>query len=378
MRISGLIVTPSIVTLSSYTYAVWLLCGTSSCCVLLLCISLRLSVLLPCLANKRVHTDLYPHRSFSYKGKSSPYSITERIGFRSWSRCLAVSLQVTWVINPAVGCHYFPPGLQLPPQPLRWLLPLSLLGEQRHSGCEQFVEDCYPTASRLRFEPGPFCAWVHHAKHSATEPPSFRIASLISPALTGQRNAVMCILYLRSYICRITSKSAPVFVLVIPVITTTSRLGFSQVVGYDKCCPCCHIKARSSVWRPIKAHVANTFTLRASGRIACLAHMRPIATDGVAWSVCMCLCVDHDPEPSRNGWTDRNAVGGIPVWTRETPRRPDKYDRSVCVRWCVLSTAFAVTEMSSRQSQSCPWVELTHGLDWVGLGWVDIFQFLVG
>ena len=29
------------------------------------------------------------------------------VGFRSWSRFLAVSLQVTWVINLAVGCHYF-------------------------------------------------------------------------------------------------------------------------------------------------------------------------------------------------------------------------------------------------------------------------------
>ena len=37
----------------------------------------------------------------------------------SWSRFLAVRLQVTWVINPTVGCHYFPPGLQLPLQPLR-------------------------------------------------------------------------------------------------------------------------------------------------------------------------------------------------------------------------------------------------------------------
>ena len=39
---------------------------------------------------------------------------------------LAVSLQVTWVINPAVGYHYFPPGPQLPSQPLRGLLPISL------------------------------------------------------------------------------------------------------------------------------------------------------------------------------------------------------------------------------------------------------------
>jgi len=30
------------------------------------------------------------------------------VGFRSKSRFLAVSLQVTWVINPAISCHYFP------------------------------------------------------------------------------------------------------------------------------------------------------------------------------------------------------------------------------------------------------------------------------
>jgi len=93
------------------------------------------------------------------------------IGFRSWSRFLAVSLQVMWVINQAVGCHYFPPGLQLRSQPLRGLLPILLLGEQRHNECEQFAYDCYPTASRLRFEPRPFHAWVQHANHSATEPP---------------------------------------------------------------------------------------------------------------------------------------------------------------------------------------------------------------
>ena len=61
------------------------------------------------------------------------------VGFRSWFRFLAVSLQVTWIINPAVGCHYFPPGPQLPSQPLRRLLPVLLLGEQRHDGREQFA-----------------------------------------------------------------------------------------------------------------------------------------------------------------------------------------------------------------------------------------------
>jgi len=61
------------------------------------------------------------------------------VGFWNWSLFLAVSLQVTWVINPAVGCHYFPPGPQSPSQPLRGLLPVSLLGEQRQDGCEQFA-----------------------------------------------------------------------------------------------------------------------------------------------------------------------------------------------------------------------------------------------
>ena len=61
------------------------------------------------------------------------------VGFRSWSRFSAISLQVMWVINPTIGCHYFPPGLQLPSQPLRGLLPLLLFGEQQHDGCEQFV-----------------------------------------------------------------------------------------------------------------------------------------------------------------------------------------------------------------------------------------------
>ena len=92
------------------------------------------------------------------------------VWFQSRSQFLAVSLQVMWVINPAVGCHYFPPGLKLPAQPLRGLLPILLLGEQRHNEWEQFAQDCYPRASRLRFEPEPFCAWVQHANHSATEP----------------------------------------------------------------------------------------------------------------------------------------------------------------------------------------------------------------
>jgi len=39
----------------------------------------------------------------------------------------------------ADSVYYFPPGLQLPPQPLRGLLPISVLREQKHDGCEQFA-----------------------------------------------------------------------------------------------------------------------------------------------------------------------------------------------------------------------------------------------
>jgi len=91
------------------------------------------------------------------------------VGFRSWSRFLAVGLQVMWVINPAVGCHYFPPGPQLPSQPLRGLLPVLLLSEQKHNGCEQFAYDCYPTLSRLRFEPRPSAP---ESSTLSTRPPS--------------------------------------------------------------------------------------------------------------------------------------------------------------------------------------------------------------
>jgi len=96
-----------------------------------------------------IHTLTWRHRILGHDtiailwvkiGKGSHTRLpTVHVGFRSWSRFLAVSLQMTWVINPAVGCHYFPPGLQLPSWPLRGLMPISLLGEQRHNGCKQFA-----------------------------------------------------------------------------------------------------------------------------------------------------------------------------------------------------------------------------------------------
>jgi len=72
------------------------------------------------------------------KGKGSPYSITEH---RVLQLIQVLGSQPAGGMShkPAVGCHYFPPGLQLPPQPLRGLLPILLLGEQSHDVCEQFA-----------------------------------------------------------------------------------------------------------------------------------------------------------------------------------------------------------------------------------------------
>jgi len=84
------------------------------------------------------------------------------VGFRSWSRFLAVSLQVTWVINPAVGCHYFPPGLLLPPQPLRGLLFLLWTEAQwMWAVCLRLLPDTVATAIWT----WAFCAWFQHANH---------------------------------------------------------------------------------------------------------------------------------------------------------------------------------------------------------------------
>jgi len=51
-----------------------------------------------------------------------------------------------------VGCHYFPPGLQLPSQPLKGLLPISLLGEQRPKTVTRQRRGC-------DLNPGPSVPW---------------------------------------------------------------------------------------------------------------------------------------------------------------------------------------------------------------------------
>jgi len=89
------------------------------------------------------------------------------VKFRCWSRFLAVSLHVTWVINPAVGCHYFPPGLQLPP------LQFCCLENRGTMGVNSLPKTVTRQRRSCDLNPcKPFCAWVEHANHSAIEPPT--------------------------------------------------------------------------------------------------------------------------------------------------------------------------------------------------------------
>ena len=64
------------------------------------------------------------------KRKGSPYSITER---------RVAELIPVLGSQPARDVSHKPGGRQLPPQPLRGLLPISLLGGQRHDECKQFA-----------------------------------------------------------------------------------------------------------------------------------------------------------------------------------------------------------------------------------------------
>ena len=79
------------------------------------------------------------YRAVRYKlVKGSPYSVTER---RVPELIPVLGSQSAGDVNhkPGGRLHYFPSGLQLSPQPLRGLLPILLLGAQRHDGCEQFA-----------------------------------------------------------------------------------------------------------------------------------------------------------------------------------------------------------------------------------------------
>ena len=89
---------------------------TVTSAIALLC-SLRRRWVASCISSPVIHENMWPFSCIIIQVKKVKVAHTrlQSVGFRSWSRFLAVSLQVMWVVNPAVDCHYFLPGLQLPP-----------------------------------------------------------------------------------------------------------------------------------------------------------------------------------------------------------------------------------------------------------------------
>jgi len=89
------------------------------------------------------------------KGKGNPYSATEcRVPELIHVLCSQLADDVE-LLNPAVGCHYFPPGLQLPSKPVRRLLPISRLGEQRHDGVNSLPKTVTRQRRGCDLNPGP-------------------------------------------------------------------------------------------------------------------------------------------------------------------------------------------------------------------------------
>ena len=104
------------------------------------------------------------------KGKDSPYSITERM----------VPELIPVLGSQPAGDVSHKPGGRLPLLSARPAVTPATLNMAATNFAAWWTEawwlwtvclkDCYPTASRLRFESRSFCAWVQHAYHSATEP----------------------------------------------------------------------------------------------------------------------------------------------------------------------------------------------------------------
>jgi len=112
--------------------------------------------------------DAQPTVSKHWKGKKGcPCSITEH---RIPELISVLGRQPAGDVSHKPGSRlplYFPPGLQLPSQPLCGLLPILLLGEQRHDGCECLR--LLPDSIAAVIWTEAFCAWVQHANHSAAK-----------------------------------------------------------------------------------------------------------------------------------------------------------------------------------------------------------------
>ena len=86
--------------------------------------------------------------------QNSPYSIAER---RVPKLTPVLGSQPAGDVShkPGGRLPYFPPGLQLPSQPIRGLLSISLLGEQRHMGVNSLPETVTRQRCGCDLNPGP-------------------------------------------------------------------------------------------------------------------------------------------------------------------------------------------------------------------------------
>jgi len=121
--------------------------------------------------DRRTTPKILPSSNYwiSKKSKGSPYSITER---RVPELIPVLGSQPAGNVShkPDGRLPLLSAGLQLPPQHLRGLLLILLLGEEAQwvwAVCLRLLPDSIATGIWTRT----FCAWVQHANHSPTEPP---------------------------------------------------------------------------------------------------------------------------------------------------------------------------------------------------------------
>ena len=108
------------------------------------------------------------------------------VGFRSWSRFLAVSLQVMRVINPAVGCHYLCQACSYPRNPQEGCYQFCCLVNRGTMGVNSLPKTVSQQRSGCDLNPGP----------SAPESSMLRY---MGPLLSNKPNSNVCSLHDKRY-----------------------------------------------------------------------------------------------------------------------------------------------------------------------------------
>ena len=108
------------------------------------------------------------------------------VGFRSWSRFLAVSLQVMRVINPAVGCHYLCQACSYPRNPQEGCYQFCCLVNRGTMGVNNLPKTVSQQRRGCDLNPGP----------SAPESSMLRY---MGPLLSNKPNSNVCSLHDKRY-----------------------------------------------------------------------------------------------------------------------------------------------------------------------------------